>query len=154
MVWWDHETQSLWSQPTGTAIEGPLAGVRLDGIPAAVQRWGAWLTEHPDTSLLMDTDGILDGSLRPRDPFATASEEVAGITVASASKAWRIVDVQEIVALNDALGDIPLLVYANKDDGAVHIYVREVMGEDLRVRREELEQVVRRCGRCEDFHTS
>ena len=30
MVWWDHETESFWSQPTGLGIVGEYAGVRLE----------------------------------------------------------------------------------------------------------------------------
>ena len=36
MTWFDHETESLWSQPIGTALSGPYEGVRLEMIPAAV----------------------------------------------------------------------------------------------------------------------
>ena len=34
MTWYDHETQSLWSQPVATAIDGPYKGVGLKMIPA------------------------------------------------------------------------------------------------------------------------
>ena len=34
MTWWDHKTESIWSQPWGMAIDGPLEGTRLKLIPA------------------------------------------------------------------------------------------------------------------------
>jgi hypothetical protein len=121
MVWWDHETESFWSQPTGQAIHGPYAGVRLEGIPASVQPWSSWLTEHPDTLLL---DG--DPGERHADPFRVGSRvEVAGVLLGETSRAWVIDDVRDQVVVNDFLGDLPILVYANPDTRAVHIYVRE-----------------------------
>ena len=49
MTWWDHETDSIWSQPWGRAIVGQLEGTRLDQIPAAIMRWSVWLADQPDT---------------------------------------------------------------------------------------------------------
>ena len=33
MTWYDHETDSTWSQPIGTAMAGAYKGVRLEMIP-------------------------------------------------------------------------------------------------------------------------
>jgi hypothetical protein len=33
MTWWDWETQSIWSQPWGAAIDGELTGARLTLLP-------------------------------------------------------------------------------------------------------------------------
>ena len=52
MTWWDHETGSIWSQPLGEAIVGPLKGSRLDVIPSTLTTWEAWQTAHPDTLAL------------------------------------------------------------------------------------------------------
>ena len=49
MTWFDHETNSIWSQPWGIAISGPLKGTRLDMLPFSLTLWASWQTEHPDT---------------------------------------------------------------------------------------------------------
>ena len=34
MTWWDHKMESVWSQPWGRAIAGPLKGTELELIPS------------------------------------------------------------------------------------------------------------------------
>ena len=125
MVWWDHETESFWSQPTGLGIVGDYVGVRLEGVPVSVETWSAWVSEHPDTVVLADPDG-LPAPRAAADPFAPPRVgEVAGVTLGDDSKAWYVDAVGEVVALNDMLGEKPVLVYANPDEGSVHIFLRE-----------------------------
>ena len=52
MTWWDHETGSIWSQPLGEAIIGPLKGRTLDVVPSTLTTWEAWRTAHPETLAL------------------------------------------------------------------------------------------------------
>ena len=40
MTWFDHETNSIWSQPWGMAISGPLKGTRLDVFPFSLHPVG------------------------------------------------------------------------------------------------------------------
>jgi hypothetical protein len=54
MTWFDHETDSIWSQPTGTALDGDCAGVRLEMIPVTVMPWATCKKVHPKT-LVLDT---------------------------------------------------------------------------------------------------
>ena len=76
MTWWDHETQSVWSQPWGAALAGPLEGTRLNMIPANIMPWSTWLEEHPDTRVLL-VDGR--GSFGARESFSP--NYVIGITL-------------------------------------------------------------------------
>ena len=46
----DDATGSLWDV-TGTAIEGPLVGTRLEPIPHDVTLWFAWAAFRPDTEI-------------------------------------------------------------------------------------------------------
>jgi hypothetical protein len=39
MTWWDHDTSSVWSQPTGEAILGPLKGERWELVPSTLTEW-------------------------------------------------------------------------------------------------------------------
>jgi hypothetical protein len=55
LVMYDRETDSLWSQLYGVAIEGPMSGTRLSFFPSVFTEWSAWIEQHPDT-LVMDKE--------------------------------------------------------------------------------------------------
>ena len=52
LVMYDRETDSLWSQLYGAAIEGPMSGTRLSFFASVFTEWSAWLEQHPDTLVL------------------------------------------------------------------------------------------------------
>ena len=55
LIMYDRETDSLWQQSSGTALEGDLDGERLEELPEqdwAVLPWGEWRRLHPDTLVL------------------------------------------------------------------------------------------------------
>ena len=52
LVFWDHETETLWTQWTGTGLEGALKGVRLALIPTPLLSWTEWREEHPESLVL------------------------------------------------------------------------------------------------------
>ena len=54
MTWWDHETQSIWSQPWGRAIRGTYKGVELFLLPSQVTSWASWKEEHPNTLAMIN----------------------------------------------------------------------------------------------------
>lgn len=56
MTWYDHDTGSIWSQPLGEAILGPLEGTELELIPSTLTSWESWLEAHPE-SLALDAPG-------------------------------------------------------------------------------------------------
>ena len=45
----DKETQSLWDPKSGTAVEGPLRGKRLEPHVGIVSTTRAWMSFHPDS---------------------------------------------------------------------------------------------------------
>ena len=49
LVMFDRETNSLWSQLLGEAVEGPFKDTRLDFVPAVHAKWSEWKEQHPDT---------------------------------------------------------------------------------------------------------
>jgi hypothetical protein len=53
---YDRETQSLWSQFTGQAISGPLAGTRLDRIRVRQEPRDLWLGRAPASTILVRPD--------------------------------------------------------------------------------------------------
>lgn len=53
---YDRETESLWSQFTGQAISGPLAGKTLERIRVRQETAAAWKARHPGSKILARPD--------------------------------------------------------------------------------------------------
>ncbi len=120
MTWWDHDTLSIWSQPWGTAIAGPLKGTTLDMIPVSLVPWNGWRAEHPDTLVLTAAvPGF--GRIRsmPIDDF------VVGVVLEDAAKAYRFTAVAEEGVVNDTIGTYPVVVFADAESRSVHVYLRD-----------------------------
>jgi hypothetical protein len=49
---YDRETGSLWSQFSGAAIAGPLAGKRLERLRVRQEPLGVWVERHPGSQVL------------------------------------------------------------------------------------------------------
>ena len=126
MTWFDHETESIWSQPWGMAIAGPLEGTRLLQIPARIIPWNAWVTEHPDTQVLKTQSGLS----RPRRQYFTSSY-VIGIALGENAKAYPFTPVSKQGVINDFIGPFPVLVFADQETKAVHSYLRKVNDQVL-----------------------
>jgi hypothetical protein len=58
LVMYDRQTGTYWSQATLEAIVGPLAGRRLDFIPAQIVSWGDWRAAHPNGLVLSQDTGF------------------------------------------------------------------------------------------------
>lgn len=70
LLFFDHETESLWSQLCGKAVAGPLAGTSLRLLPVAMTTWRSWKAEHPQTLVLSFQTGYKrDYSLDPYRDF-------------------------------------------------------------------------------------
>ena len=124
MTWWDHETDSIWSQPWGMAISGPLEGTQLDLIPAGIVPWGTWLADHPDSLVLKVAATGLFGA-----PFRNAF--VIGITLGDHAKAYPFQSASNDRVINDWIGTVPVLVLADPDTKAINTYNRNVAGREL-----------------------
>ncbi len=73
MTWYDHRTESIWSQPWGMAISGPMKGTQLRMLPVSLEPWGAWRSTHPDT-LVVDINGTsCTRAKRPAPASSSAS---------------------------------------------------------------------------------
>jgi uncharacterized protein DUF3179 len=67
LLFFDHETESLWSQLRGQAVAGPLAETSLRLLPVTLASWRSWRAEHPQTLVLSFQTGYKrDYS---RDPY-------------------------------------------------------------------------------------
>jgi hypothetical protein len=123
MTWWDHETESIWSQPWGRSIEGHYKGTELFLLPSKITTWGNWKAEYPET-LAMTTAYNRVGFRQKFDP-----DFVIGLILAEQAKAYYYRDVAEAGTVNDFLGDIPVFVWAADEN--FHAYVRQAGGQTL-----------------------
>jgi len=117
MTWYDHETRSIWSQPWGRAIQGPLKGTELELLPFQLTTWGQWKHEHPESMVMINHVSRLLGGRQRFD-----SRFVIGLVIAGHEKAYYFEDVQEVGVLNDEIGGLPVLVWARENN--FHAYIR------------------------------
>lgn len=128
LVMWDRQTESWWQQVTGEAIVGRLTGTQLDLLPAPIVAWETFREAHPDGRVLSREtgfdrpygrnpyvgyddvsqnpflyDGPLDGRLRPMD-------RIVGVERGDEARAYPFDTLREERAVNDALGEEPIVV--------------------------------------------
>ncbi len=118
MTWYDHETSSIWSQPWGRALTGPLKGTQLKLIPYSLVPWKTWKTEHPNTLALI-TEGYA-GQQLPSDGF------VVGVAIGEAARAYPYTILEREPVVTDELDGIPLVIHTNPDTRSVHIFVSQL----------------------------
>ena len=100
-------------------------------LPATVVPWSTWRAEHPTTLLLDPGEYRLFGS-GDTNPFTgRQGDYVIGVALADQAKAYSFDLVARHIAVNDRIGEVPVLVYANPQDRAAHIYVRSVQDREL-----------------------
>ena len=92
--------------------------------------WSTWNKEHPNT-LILDV-GIGRDVTDKVDPFGgRRGAYVAGVALGDRAKAYPFDLVSREVVVNDRMGELPLLVYANPADRSVHIFLRDLPGAVL-----------------------
>lgn len=125
MTWWDHETNSVWSQPWGRAIEGEYRGVELFLMPSQVTTWGQWKQAYPNTlAMINDVSPTL---LSRRQGFQP--NFVLGLALEDQARAYYYRDVQERGVLNDSFAGHPIVVWAG--EASLMAYFRVVDGRTL-----------------------
>jgi hypothetical protein len=106
MTWFDHDTGTIWSQPLGEAIVGPLKGTTLELLPSTLTEWGEWKRLHPDTKALN----------APGAPTGFALEQMSIVVVLGEdSAAYPVPDLTDVA--NDTINDIPIAVVVEPGEG-------------------------------------
>ncbi len=106
LLFYDRETESLWSQIERRAISGNYAGAKLEQLYMEHTSWQAWRRKHPDTVVLSDNQGFKRNYRHdPYTGYETSSqvffktlrtapsefhnkEKVLGLNIGDASKAY------------------------------------------------------------------
>ncbi len=104
MTLWDHETGSVWSQPIGEAILGPLKGTKLELLPSTLTEWGDWQATYPDTFAL---DAPSTPSGFDLDTMAIVVE------LGQESVAFPVRSVREVEIANSEVNGAPLAVWVD-----------------------------------------
>lgn len=145
LVMYDRQTDSLWSQLIGEAVDGPLTGTKLEFVPSWQTTWSDWKAQHPNTIALDKGFGS------SRDPYAgyynnTSSgvigqsqiderlyvkEFVIGVEQNGKAAAYPFSTLSEVPIVNDTVGEQPILVVFNSDTGTGVVFDRQVNGQIL-----------------------
>lgn len=124
MTWFDHDTGSVWSQVTGTALLGPLEGTSLELLPSELANWSDWREEFPDT-LALDT-GTGSNTFRVQDLTVAArvNEQVGGL---------EFKDLRDVGAISTVLGGEPIAFVADPARERWAVFSLVVDGETIEV---------------------
>ena len=126
LVMFDRRTTSLWPQPLGQAVLGPLLGEELEVVPSSLLPWGAARDAHPGIEVVLGSEGELEQTANPYDgydvsgdPFLFRGEtderlppfvRVAGVTFDGISQAWSYDLLRRRRAVSATVGEQPLVV--------------------------------------------
>ncbi len=120
MTWWDHETGSIWTQPWGQALVGPLKGTQLQVLPFSLVPWETWRTEYPETlAMVVENQGAYSTQ-------GLTNDFVAGVAIGDAARAYPYLEMVEQIVTNDDLNGVPLVIHVNPDTRSIHIFVRQL----------------------------
>lgn len=146
LVMYDRQTNSLWSQISGTAVTGELKGKRIKFLPAEPVRWVDWKKAHPNTLVLSGSFECSQYNLNCRrnyninpyegyerseaiqfpvdntDSRLPNKELVTGIEISGKFKAYQNRKVLEIDAFEDEFAGVKLRVEADPATRAVKIF--------------------------------
>ncbi|MCH7929550.1 MAG: DUF3179 domain-containing protein [Proteobacteria bacterium] len=157
---YDRQTNSLWNQFTGRPVVGPLtgSGIELKVRPVTITSWKNWLKRHPDTKVLSLDTGydrdyrpgraygayfaspdlmfpalMADAQLKPKD-------YVFALRAGEHDKAWPLSDFEGGRVINDAVGDLDVVLIGDSASRTVRAY--DARGRDFSAAGDDLESVV------------
>ena len=107
MTWWDHETGSIWSQPIGEAIAGPLKGQTLELLPSTLTTWDAWRTAHPETQAL---------NVNGWQTAFKLSDMAIVVDLGTDSAAYEVNALRNQGVVNDVVAGVEVAIVIDPDD--------------------------------------
>ena len=142
---YDQETHSLWNQFNGKPVVGPLTNseIELEVLPLVTTTWKEWREQHPNTKVLdvntgysRDyTPGTAYGAYfnseelmfpaHVSDHSLQQKEQVFGLRISGAKKAWPLKLFATPRAINDQIGIIPIVLIGNAANTTVRAFRSE-----------------------------
>ena len=123
MTWWDHETGSIWSQPLGEAIAGPLKGQTLELLPVSLNDWSTWKQHHPET-LALDVEVAGPGGFDLQDMAIV-------VDFGSDATAYLVPELQRIGVVNDLVVGVPIAVVTDPGDADSWVVFSRVLDDQI-----------------------
>jgi hypothetical protein len=140
LVMYDRETESLWSQLLGEAVEGEMQGTSLAYLPVWHTTWAQWKEMHPETLALQK------GSRSSRDPYEGyygsssagvigetfvddrlyGKEFVIGVALDEGAIAYPFRFLSNEPVVNDTVGEQDLLVVFDQVKAGGIVFDRQV----------------------------
>jgi Protein of unknown function (DUF3179) len=127
----DDRTASVWSHLDGGSLTGEYQGQRLEILPLQSTTWGAWRTEHPDTTVLDPDTGYryrgepniarsglgrtFRATLDGIDERLPDNELVIGVLAGSEAAAFPIDSIRDGLPTQSEVGGIPIVILASPD---------------------------------------
>jgi thiol-disulfide isomerase/thioredoxin len=127
----DRETGTLWAPFSGRALEGPLAGQKLERFPLVFTHWDDWSARHPDTDVVWASPSARGGhgswytagkwgivsemgmTMESWDSRLPENALVYGIENGGSTKVYPLPSVRAYQGVvNDAVGSMPVVVAA------------------------------------------
>ena len=145
LLMFDHQTESIWSQFLGEAVDGQFAGIKLEFIAALVTVWATWLEMHPDTKAL-DKEGQITFDVYQRyygtekagrygetvkDDRLPTKERVIGLERDGEARAYPYGLPNERPVINDLFQGKPIVVVFDSKSATGAIFEREFEGVTL-----------------------
>lgn len=138
LIMQDRETGTVWQQATGEALYGPLKGHQLALIGGEQTTWGDWRARHPSTAVSLEPpqpprglltfpqiEFLLDlftsryktPGLNRNDTRLPAHEEVGGLVLNGAARAYPLSLLRTVGNVPDMLGGVPIVVRYDMPNG-------------------------------------
>jgi hypothetical protein len=135
LVMYDSQTRSWWSQVTGEAVRGELAGEQLQQLPSNIATWSQWRERHPDTDVYVDP--AVRNRLRFTDESwglmtmggsgAVRNEDlVIGVEGARTARAYLARRLAGSGVKNDVLDGSPIVVFLSSDGVTASVLSRQL----------------------------
>lgn len=145
LVMYDRQTDTLWSQLLGEAIEGELAGTKLEYVASWMTTWSDWKDRYPKTVALekgyrgshdpytkyymSERAGVLGED--HIDERLASKQWIIGVTSEDESVAYPFLTLNDEIVVNDSIGGEPILVVFDPSTANSAVFRRTVRGEIL-----------------------
>ena len=91
LLFFDRETDSLWSQLLSEAVTGFMAGTRLAVLPAENTTWAAWRNKYPKTLVMSLVTGYQRNYAEdPYKEFPLARDEALLVSLQGVTKIYPL----------------------------------------------------------------
>ena len=146
LVMFDRQTNTLWSQLLGEAVDGPLKGAKLEFVPAVHMKWSEWKEQHPDTLALVkgypgsytsysryyanNTAGVLGETVT--DDRLRTKQQIVGVDINGDAVAYPFFAMgREETLVHDEVGGEPVLIVFDMEARSGIVFSRRTQDGDV-----------------------